>query len=124
MQNAGHVEYDENAPKGEVYATEYEGLINALKRWFAGGTTDSLREWVEKFMELKTCDTSNGALNVVHTFSEYSAISGMGESDISFDGDHFVFAGDRRYVFVYRISQVQRASGESGKAPLHAALLF
>lgn len=55
------VEYDENAPKGEVYATEYEGLINALKRWFSGGTTDSLREWVEQFMELKTCETCGGA---------------------------------------------------------------
>jgi excinuclease ABC subunit A len=55
------VEYDENAPKGEVYATEYEGLINALRRWFAGGTTDSLREWVEQFMELKTCETCGGA---------------------------------------------------------------
>jgi len=55
------VEYDETAPKGEVYATEYEGLINALKRWFAGGTTDSLREWVEQFMELKTCETCGGA---------------------------------------------------------------
>jgi excinuclease ABC subunit A len=55
------VEYDEIAPKGEVYATEYEGLINALKRWFAGGTTDSLREWVEQFMELKTCETCGGA---------------------------------------------------------------
>jgi excinuclease ABC subunit A len=55
------VEYDVNAPKGEVYATEYEGLINALKRWFAGGSTDSLREWVEQFMELKTCETCGGA---------------------------------------------------------------
>ncbi len=55
------VEYDDNTPKGEVYATEYEGLINALKRWFAGGSTDSLREWVEQFMELKTCETCGGA---------------------------------------------------------------
>jgi excinuclease ABC subunit A len=55
------VEYDENATTGQIYATEYEGLINALKRWFAGGTTDSLREWVEQFMELKTCETCGGA---------------------------------------------------------------
>jgi hypothetical protein len=53
--------------------------------------------------QFKTYDIFSGAMNIVHTFSEYSAISGMGESDISFDGDHFVFAGDRRYVFVYRI---------------------
>ena len=54
--------------------------------------------------QFKTYDIFSGAMNIVHTFSEYSAISGMGESDISFDGDHFVFAGDGRYVFVYRIS--------------------
>ena len=55
------LDYDATPSGGEIYATEYEGLINALKRWFAGGTTDSLREWVEKFMELKTCETCGGA---------------------------------------------------------------
>jgi hypothetical protein len=54
--------------------------------------------------QLKTFDVSSGAANVVHTFSEYAAISGKGESDISLGGDHFVFAGDGRYVFVYQIS--------------------
>jgi excinuclease ABC subunit A len=53
--------YDENAAPGQIYAAEYEGIINALKRWFSGGTTDSLREWVEKFMELRTCETCGGA---------------------------------------------------------------
>jgi excinuclease ABC subunit A len=46
---------------GQVYTTEYEGLIPQLKRWFAGGTSDAIREWVEQFMELKTCTTCNGA---------------------------------------------------------------
>ncbi|HVW59647.1 MAG TPA: excinuclease ABC subunit UvrA, partial [Puia sp.] len=56
------IDFDENASsESQVYNTEYEGLVNALKRWFAGGTSDSLREWVEKFMELKTCDTCHGA---------------------------------------------------------------
>jgi len=54
--------------------------------------------------QFKTYDISSDATNIVHTFSEYSAISGMGESDISYDGDHFVFAGNGRYVFVYQIS--------------------
>ena len=49
-----NIDFEEAAAAGEIYATEYEGLINQLKRWFAGGTSDSLREWVEKFMELKT----------------------------------------------------------------------
>ena len=56
------VDFNEEASsESQVYSTEYEGLVNALKRWFAGGTSDSLREWVEKFMELKTCDTCHGA---------------------------------------------------------------
>ncbi|MBC7829293.1 MAG: excinuclease ABC subunit UvrA [Chitinophagaceae bacterium] len=46
---------------GQVYTTEYEGLITQLKRWFAGGTSDAVREWVEQFMELKTCPTCKGA---------------------------------------------------------------
>ena len=46
---------------GQAYTTEYEGLIPQLKRWFAGGTSDAVREWVEQFMELKTCTTCNGA---------------------------------------------------------------
>ena len=54
--------------------------------------------------QFKSYDISTGTIKVVHTFSEYTFISGLGESDISFDGDHFVFAGSGRYVFVYRIS--------------------
>lgn len=46
---------------GQVYTTEYEGLIPQLKRWFAGGTSDAVREWVEQFMELKKCTVCNGA---------------------------------------------------------------
>jgi len=62
--NSNDVDFNDEASSSsdnQVYTTEYEGLVNALKRWFAGGTSDSLREWVEKFMELKTCDTCHGA---------------------------------------------------------------
>ena len=54
--------------------------------------------------QLKSSTPSTGALTIVHTFSEYTSITGKGESDISYDGDHFVFAGNGRYVFVYTIS--------------------
>lgn len=54
--------------------------------------------------QLKSYNISTGAINVVHTFSEYASISGNGEMDISLDGDHFVLAGDNRYIFVYQIS--------------------
>jgi excinuclease ABC subunit A len=47
---------------GSPYLTEYEGIVPMLKRWFAASTTsEALREWVEKYMELKTCTTCNGA---------------------------------------------------------------
>jgi len=48
--------------ENEIVATnaEYEGLIPMLKRWFAATSQDSLHDWVEKYMELKTCETCHG----------------------------------------------------------------
>jgi excinuclease ABC subunit A len=54
------IEYNESGDRGTVYPDEYEGVINALKRWFGGGTSDALREWVEKYMELRICETCGG----------------------------------------------------------------
>src|SRR5262249_54523327 len=59
---------------------------------------------------LKKLDVASGAITQLHAFSEYAAISGRGESDISRDGDHFVFAGDNRDVFVYEISTDRKGS--------------
>jgi len=43
------------------YSGSYEGIIPMLKRWFASPNSgEALRDWVEKFMQLKTCDTCNG----------------------------------------------------------------
>ncbi|MBK8712450.1 MAG: excinuclease ABC subunit UvrA [Niastella sp.] len=43
------------------YATEYEGIINMVKRWFASAnTTDAMRDWVEKYMKLSPCETCGG----------------------------------------------------------------
>src|SRR5580704_8272519 len=44
--------------------------------------------------QLKSYTVATGALTVVQAFSQYSAIAGTGESDISLDGDHFVFVGN------------------------------
>lgn len=45
-----------------VYAGTFEGIIPMLKRWFtSSGSTETTREWVEQFMELKTCPSCNGA---------------------------------------------------------------
>jgi len=46
--------------EGNIYSTEYEGVVTMLRRWFATGNSESLRDWVEKFMELKTCDGCHG----------------------------------------------------------------
>jgi hypothetical protein len=59
---------------------------------------------------LKSYNVVSGNITVVHTFSEYTAISGNGEMDISLDGDHMVFAGDSRYIFVYQISADKKFS--------------
>jgi excinuclease ABC subunit A len=50
---------DETLP--QAYTGSYEGIIPMLKRWFtASGSSDYLREWVEKYMELATCTSCNG----------------------------------------------------------------
>jgi excinuclease ABC subunit A len=53
------LEIDEN--ETAVANAEYEGLIPMLKRWFGASSTDTLHEWVEKYMELKTCESCGGA---------------------------------------------------------------
>ncbi len=51
----------ENVPEADPYSTAFEGIIPMLKRWFAGvNSTETMREWVEKFMELKNCPACNG----------------------------------------------------------------
>ncbi len=50
-----------DAAEGNIYTTEYEGVVTMLRRWFATNNSESLRDWVEKFMELKTCDSCHGA---------------------------------------------------------------
>lgn len=55
------VDFNQVTNNGEVYTEVYEGIIPQLKRWFAGGTSESLRQWVEQFMELKKCPECQGA---------------------------------------------------------------
>jgi excinuclease ABC subunit A len=51
---------DDTVP--DEYTGSYEGIIPMLKRWFSSSnSTDVLREWVEKFTLLKTCNTCGGA---------------------------------------------------------------
>ena len=43
------------------YDTEYEGIVNMVKRWFLGSKSDAVRDWAEKFMVLKTCPDCKGS---------------------------------------------------------------
>ncbi len=81
--------------------------VSTEPRW---SRTDPNSLFYVKGNSLMKLNVGSGSSSVVKTFSEYGSINGMGESDISRDGDHFVFAGDKRYVFVYEIS-----SGSKGQ---------
>jgi excinuclease ABC subunit A len=50
---------DETIP--QEFTGSYEGIIPMLKRWFTStNSTEVLREWVEKYMDLAPCTTCNG----------------------------------------------------------------
>src|SRR5436309_9310337 len=85
------------------------GEINASSepRW---SRSDANVLYYNSGNQLKRYNVSTGATSAVHTFSEYSSITGKGESDICFDGNHFVFAGDNRYVFLYEIGTDSKGS--------------
>ena len=51
----------EEGDENKFYSTDYEGIVNMVKRWFrSGSTSEGLQTWVEKFMHLKTCNACNG----------------------------------------------------------------
>ena len=85
------------------YLKDLPFAVNASTepRW---SRTDANTLYYVSGNSLMKLDVSSGSSSLVHAFSEYRTINGKGESDISRDGDHFVFAGDDRYVFVYEIS--------------------
>jgi excinuclease ABC subunit A len=53
-------EFDFDTTDGSIYNAEFEGVVTMLRRWFAANSSEALREWVEKFMELKKCDSCSG----------------------------------------------------------------
>lgn len=55
------LEFEFDISNANIYATEYEGVVIMLRRWFAGSSSESLRDWVEGYMEMKVCDTCKGA---------------------------------------------------------------
>jgi excinuclease ABC subunit A len=55
------LQFDEEAINGNMYETEFEGIINQVKRWFATTTSEAIQRWAESFMELTTCNTCKGS---------------------------------------------------------------
>ncbi|RYG52040.1 MAG: excinuclease ABC subunit A, partial [Chitinophagaceae bacterium] len=57
---------DKELEEGELgdesyYQTEYEGVVNMVKRWYASpGTSENVRQWAEQFMRLHECPECNG----------------------------------------------------------------
>lgn len=51
----------ENISGETVYSEDFEGIVPQLKRWFAASNSDAIRDWAEKFMDLKTCPSCKGA---------------------------------------------------------------
>jgi len=55
------VDMDIQSSESTFYETEYEGVVNMVKRWFsATNTSEHVRDWAEKFMQLRPCDTCQG----------------------------------------------------------------
>jgi excinuclease ABC subunit A len=51
---------DDTVPQN--FTGSYEGIVPMLKRWFSSSnSTETLKEWVEQYMTLQTCNTCNGA---------------------------------------------------------------
>ncbi len=94
---------------GGTYLRDLPFAVNASTepRWSRADPNALYYVSGNKLMKLTV---STGASTIIRAFTEYTAIRGRGESDISRDGDHFVFSADppsgvaNRHVFVYEIS--------------------
>jgi len=55
------VDMDVENNETSFYETNYEGVVNMVKRWFgATNTSEAIRDWAEKFMQLRPCETCEG----------------------------------------------------------------
>jgi excinuclease ABC subunit A len=58
----GKLETDLTLAENEepTYSTEYEGVINTVRRFFSDTSSEAVRNWAEGFMKLNTCPECNG----------------------------------------------------------------
>ncbi len=55
-----YVDNEEETYHEKVAQHNYEGIVNMVLRWFNETSSDAIRDWAEKFMELNTCPECNG----------------------------------------------------------------
>lgn len=76
--------FEENG--SAAYSTEYEGVVNMVRRYFNDSSSDLVRTWAEAFMRLSTCPECNGARlkkESLHFKVDEKNISELGEMDLS-----------------------------------------
>ena len=80
------LELDTQANSDGIYETEFEGVVNMVTRWFASNnTSEAVRDWAERFMKLKPCDTCNGTRLRKESLwfrIDEKNIAGLGEMDL------------------------------------------
>jgi excinuclease ABC subunit A len=54
------VDFDENGNGTETLSTEFEGVVNMVRRYFNDTSSDAIRNWAEGFMQLSTCPECDG----------------------------------------------------------------
>ncbi len=56
------LDFEQNPVASDWYKGPYEGIVPMLKRWFAASNmSEGIRDWAEKYMELKACPSCEGA---------------------------------------------------------------
>ncbi|GAA0526843.1 excinuclease ABC subunit UvrA [Chitinophaga japonensis] len=88
------VDMDFESNGNGAYATEYEGVVNMVRRYFNDSSSDYVRNWAEGFMQLSTCPECNGARlkkESLHFRVDEKNIAELGEMDL--DKLHGWFSG-------------------------------
>lgn len=65
----------------QVVQHNYEGIVNMVLRWFNETTSEGVRSWAERFMELNTCPECRGAR--LRKESLYFKLDGRNISELS-----------------------------------------
>ncbi|RBL92959.1 excinuclease ABC subunit UvrA [Chitinophaga flava] len=89
--------FDENTDATK-YSTEYEGVVNMVRRYFNSTSSDHIRSWAEGFMALSTCPECNGTrLKKESLFFKVDDknISELGNMDLNHLFDWFANIEDR-----------------------------